>query len=118
MFIMLGPNTGLGHNSMIYMIESQVNYITDAIKKMQKNDIKSFEVKKDVQTAFNQKIQKKLVGTIWMSGCKSWYLSADGKNYTVWPDFTWKFREQTKHFNLKDYTLVKEDVVVQEPELV
>lgn len=117
LFIMLGPNTGLGHNSMVYMIESQTNYIVDAIKKMQKDNIASFEVKEDVQSNFNKKIQKKLEGTIWMSGCKSWYLSADGKNYTVWPDFTWKFREQTKHFHLKDYTLAKAAVEVEEPEL-
>ena len=81
---MLGPNTGLGHNSMIYMIESQVNYIVDALHQMVRHNIKSIEVRKEVQDAFNVEIQKKLEGTIWLSGCKSWYLNEDGKNHTVW----------------------------------
>lgn len=58
LFIMLGPNTGLGHNSMIYMIESQTNYILDAIQKMIKQNIKSIDVRKDVQTKFNEKFRK------------------------------------------------------------
>ncbi|HRB93138.1 MAG TPA: hypothetical protein PLT17_07015, partial [Chitinophagales bacterium] len=84
LFLMLGPNTGLGHNSMIYMIESQVNYIVDALHQMVRHNIKSIEVRKEVQDAFNEEIQKKLEGTIWLSGCKSWYLNEDGKNHTVW----------------------------------
>ena len=118
LFIMLGPNTGLGHNSMIYMIESQTNYILDAIQKMIKQNIKSIDVRKDVQTKFNEEIQKKLEGTIWLSGCKSWYLSADGKNHTVWPGFTLEFRNRTKNINLNDYHLEKVSVKKEEPELV
>jgi len=118
LFIMLGPNTGLGHNSMIYMIESQTNYIIDAVQKMLKQGLKSIEVKKEVQTAFNEEIQKKLEGTIWLSGCKSWYLSADGKNHTVWPGFTLEFRNRTKHIHLNDYLLEKDIVKKEKPELV
>ena len=59
LFMMLGPNTGLGHNSMIYMIESQANYIIDAVKKMLKQDLKSIEVRKNVQDKFNEEIQQK-----------------------------------------------------------
>jgi hypothetical protein len=118
LFIMLGPNTGLGHNSMIYMIESQTNYILDCIQKMIKQNIKSVDVKKEVQTKFNIEIQKKLEGTIWLSGCKSWYLSADGKNHTVWPGFTLEFRNRTKTINLNDYQLEKSDVKKREVELV
>lgn len=118
LFFMLGPNTGLGHNSMIYMIESQTNYIVDAVKKMTSQGVKSIEVRKDVQTKFNEEIQKKLEGTIWLSGCKSWYLSADGKNYTVWSGFTLEFRNRTKNIQLKDYILEKGKVKKAEPELV
>lgn len=107
MFMMLGPNTGLGHNSMIYMIESQSNYIIDAIQKMIHQNIKSIEVKKEVQDNFNAEIQKKLVGTVWLSGCKSWYLTPDGKNHTVWPGFTLEFRNRTKNIRLSDYDLEK-----------
>lgn len=118
LFIMLGPNTGLGHNSMIYMIESQTNYIIDAIQKMTKQNIKSIDVRKEVQTKFNEEIQKKLEGTIWLSGCKSWYLSEDGKNHTVWPGFTLEFRNRTKNINLTDYIIEKNTVRKEEVELV
>ena len=118
LFIMLGPNTGLGHNSMIYMIESQTNYILDAVKKMQAQNIQAIEVRKDVQTKFNEEIQKKLEGTVWLSGCKSWYLSENGKNYTVWPGFTLEFRNRTKHINLNDYHLEKIKATKKEAELV
>ncbi len=103
---------------MIYMIESQTNYIMDAIQKMINQNIKSIDVKKEIQTKFNEEIQKKLEGTIWLSGCKSWYLSADGKNHTVWPGFTLEFRNRTKTINLNDYNLEKSIVKKQEPELV
>ncbi len=118
MFMMLGPNTGLGHNSMIYMIESQTNYIMDAIQKMVKQDIKSIEVKRDVQDTFNREIQKKLEGTVWQSGCKSWYVTEDGKNHTVWPGFTLEFRNRTKHIDLSKYILEKATARKPEPELV
>ena len=118
MFMMLGPNTGLGHNSMIYMIESQTNYIIDAIQKMVKQNIRSIEVKQDVQDKFNAEIQKKLVGTVWQSGCKSWYITESGKNHTVWPSFTLEFRNRTKTINLNDYQLEKSSIKKEEAELV
>ncbi|MBP6660312.1 MAG: cyclohexanone monooxygenase, partial [Chitinophagales bacterium] len=107
LFIMLGPNTGLGHNSMIYMIESQTNYILDAVQKMLQQNIKSIEVKEDVQVEFNAEIQKKLIGTIWQSGCKSWYITESGKNHTVWPGFTLEFRNRTKNIDLSKYNVEK-----------
>ncbi len=118
MFMMLGPNTGLGHNSMIFMIESQTNYIIDAIQKMTNQDIRSIEVRKDVQDKFNAEIQCKLEGTVWQSGCKSWYVSEDGKNHTVWPGFTLEFRNRTKKIQLNDYMLEKSPVKKQKAELV
>lgn len=118
LFMMLGPNTGLGHNSMVYMIESQTNYIIDAIQKMTQQGIKSIEVRKDIQTKFNEELQKKLEGTIWLSGCKSWYLSEDGKNHTVWPGFTLEFRNRTKKINLDDYQIKKSTVTKMETELI
>ena len=118
MFMMLGPNTGLGHNSMIYMIESQTNYVVDAIQKMISQNIRSIEVKEKVQEDFNEEIQRKLKNTIWDSGCKSWYISENGKNYTVWPGFTTEFRKRTKIINLDDYIVEKNIVKKREPELV
>jgi cyclohexanone monooxygenase len=117
MFMMLGPNTGLGHNSMIYMIESQTSYVLDSIQKMIVHDITSIEVKKEVQDKFNIEIQKKLKNTVWDSGCKSWYISENGKNNTVWPGFTSEFRRRTQSVNLDDYELECAPVKKKEPAL-
>jgi len=104
-FKLIGPNTGLGHSSMIYMIESQLRYVMDALRVMDEQGIAEFEVRPDVMASYNAQIQSKLPGTVWMSGCASWYLDADGKNTTVWPDFTWRFRHRTRRFNTKAYIL-------------
>ncbi len=104
-FKLIGPNTGLGHNSMVYMIESQLNYVMDALRVMDEQGIAEFEVRPDVTASYNAQIQAKLPGTVWMSGCASWYLDADGRNTTIWPDFTWRFRHRTKRFNTAAYTL-------------
>ncbi len=107
LFLIVGPNTGLGHSSMVYMIESQVAYVIDALKTMKKADKPVFEVKAEKQAAFNAKLQSKSVGTIWSTGgCKSWYLHpASGKNVTLWPGFTWQFRQLTKKFDAEAYEL-------------
>lgn len=107
MFTIVGPNTGLGHNSMIYMIESQVRYISEAIQYMNKNKVEAIDVKPEVQRSYNEKIQKRLQNTIWKSGCKSWYMTKSGKNTTLWPGFTFEFRAKTYFFQPKDYVLVK-----------
>ena len=104
-FKLIGPNTGLGHNSMVYMIESQLNYVMDALRVMDEQRIAEFEVRPEAMAAYNAQIQSKLPGTVWMSGCASWYLDADGKNTTVWPDFTWRFRHRTKRFKTDAYML-------------
>lgn len=111
LFIIVGPNTGLGHNSMIYMIESQVNYIVEAIKYMNKSNVQVIDVKPEVQDKYNVEIQKKLKKTIWNSGCQSWYMTKDGKNTTLWPGFTFEFRAKTKNFNPRDYDLLKMEEV-------
>jgi cation diffusion facilitator CzcD-associated flavoprotein CzcO len=104
-FKLIGPNTGLGHNSMVYMIECQLHYVMDALRVMDEQGIAEFEVRPDVMASYNAQIQSKLPGTVWMSGCSSWYLDADGKNTTLWPDFTWRFKHRTRRFNTKAYML-------------
>jgi len=105
-FILAGPNTGIGHTSLVVMIEAQYNYVMDAITKIQQQDIKYIDVKESVQTEFCQSMQDKMVGTAWTSGCNSWYLSDSGKNFTIWPDFTYNYIRQTKQINLMDYDVV------------
>jgi cation diffusion facilitator CzcD-associated flavoprotein CzcO len=104
-FKLIGPNTGLGHNSMIFMIESQLRYVMDALRVMDEQQITAFEVRPEAMAAYNAQIQSKMPGTVWMSGCASWYLDAEGRNTTLWPDFTWRFRHRTRRFDTRAYEL-------------
>ncbi|MCI0152024.1 NAD(P)/FAD-dependent oxidoreductase [Paraburkholderia sediminicola] len=104
-FMITGPNTGLGHNSMIYMIESGVNYVMDAIHTMRRNGYRTVEVRADVQARYNEGIQKRLKGTVWNSGCKSWYLAANGKNHTLWPGFAIAYHWITRRFDTDSYCI-------------
>ncbi|MGI8411040.1 MAG: flavin-containing monooxygenase [Solirubrobacteraceae bacterium] len=103
-FMIIGPNTGLGHSSMIYMIESQIAYIVDALRVMERRRAAAMDVRPDVQVAYNHRLQRKLARTVWSSGgCKSWYLDATGRNTTLWPSFTFRFRRQTRKLDERDY---------------
>jgi cation diffusion facilitator CzcD-associated flavoprotein CzcO len=106
MFVLVGPNTGLGHNSMVYMIESQLNYLVDGLRVMKERGLRTVEVKQEAQDAYHDELQRKLAGSVWMTGgCGSWYLDAHGNNTTLWPDFTFRFRRQTKRFDLQAYSV-------------
>jgi cation diffusion facilitator CzcD-associated flavoprotein CzcO len=106
LFMLVGPNTGLGHNSIVFMIESQLNYVMDCLRHIDREAISTFEVREDVQRRFNDDIQRQLDGTVWTSGgCVSWYLDANGRNSTVWPGFTWPFRRRLRRFDPADYEL-------------
>jgi cation diffusion facilitator CzcD-associated flavoprotein CzcO len=105
MFFLVGPNTFVGHTSVVYMIEAQLNYIVDAIDTMKTHGLRTLEVRREAQDAYNETLQRKLASSVWMTGgCASWYLDAHGNNTTIWPDFTFRFRNQTKRFDLDAYT--------------
>ncbi|HEY3820490.1 MAG TPA: NAD(P)/FAD-dependent oxidoreductase [Polyangiaceae bacterium] len=103
LFLIVGPNTGLGHSSMVFMIESQVAYVVDALKKMRALGLKAVDVKADAQARYNARLQDRLKGTVWSSGCMSWYLTSTGKNTTIWPGFTFEFRLRTRRFDASSY---------------
>ncbi len=104
MFFMVGPNTGLGHSSMVYMIESQISYVVDAVRTMERRGLSTVEVRGDVQEAYNRDLQQRLGTSVWMTGgCASWYLDSHGNNTTLWPGFTFDFRRRTKSFDLDAY---------------
>ena len=110
LFLIVGPNTGLGHNSMVYMIESQVNYVMDALRQMDKQELRSVDVKPEVQAAFNQRIQGELSQAVWSAGgCKSWYLHPSGKNTSLWPGFTFVFRRKLRRFDMAAYVAEQGD---------
>ncbi|WP_216909025.1 flavin-containing monooxygenase [Nocardia noduli] len=104
MFFLVGPNVGLGHTSMVYMIESQINYIADALATVDEMGLRTVEVRKDVQDAYNRDLQAKLGKSVWNTGgCASWYMDKHGNNTTLWPDFTFEFRRLTKTFDVDAY---------------
>jgi cation diffusion facilitator CzcD-associated flavoprotein CzcO len=103
-FMLGGPNTGLGHTSVIFMLESQLNYVAKAINVALKDDV-LIEPKAHMAAKWSREIQAKLPGTVWGSGCSSWYLNADGQNTTIWPDFTFKYRQSTRHFDERDHRI-------------
>ena len=102
LFYLAGPNTGLGHNSIVYMLESQMNFVMDALHKMDARGARAVAVREDIQAAHNERIQAALQKTVWQSGCKSWYQTEDGKNYTLWPGYTFDYRAKTKRVREQD----------------
>ncbi|MDA0164963.1 NAD(P)/FAD-dependent oxidoreductase [Solirubrobacter ginsenosidimutans] len=103
LFILLGPNTGLGHSSMVYMIESQIAYVMDALNALGDADI--VEVRPEVEAAYNAEVQQRMQGTVWNTGCTSWYQDAKGNNPMLWPDWTWRFRRRTARFDPSEYLI-------------
>jgi cation diffusion facilitator CzcD-associated flavoprotein CzcO len=105
-FMLVGPNTGLGHGSMVYMIESQVGYVMEALREIKRSGALEIDVRADVQATYNYELQRKLERTVWNSGgCRSWYLDKRGRNTALWPSFTFRFRGLTRSFDPADYVL-------------
>ncbi|MGC7098671.1 flavin-containing monooxygenase [Amycolatopsis lurida] len=107
LFFLLGPNTGLGHNSVVFMIESQTDYISDAIRLVERTGSGAIEPRQVVQERFNTEIQGQLERGIWTrGGCQSWYLDAQGVNRTIWPGFTWRYWLRTRRVDPAEFQLV------------
>ena len=107
MWQLVGPNAGLGHNSIIFMIEAQVHYILESMKLLKKKNASYMDVKSEVQTEFNDALQKKIGKSVWATGCSSWYQDGGGRNFAVWPKSTWQFWLETVRVKAADYDFVK-----------
>jgi cyclohexanone monooxygenase len=98
-FLLIGPNVGNGHTSAIVLIEAQMGYVIDALKTMRSQDLGTIEVRRDVQEAYNERVQAALAGTVWNAGgCQSYYLDANGTNSTIYPWTTIDLRRRTARF--------------------
>lgn len=106
LFQLLGPNTLLAHNSVIFMIEAQVEYILQLMQLVDRSQSDAIMVKDQAQDAFNQQVQHMFEKTVWQSGCVSWYQQEGGKNFALWPTYTWKYWLKTKKPNAADYQLL------------
>ncbi len=105
LYLLMGPNTGLGHNSMIFMIEAQARYALQCIQALRDQRLVAMDVRPEVQSSFNVALQAKLARTVWQSGCTSWYLGATGRNASIWPGPTWDYWLRTRRVRLEDYVL-------------
>ena len=105
LFMLLGPNTGLGHGSMVYMIESQVAYVADALRTMRVGGHGVAEVTERAEAAWNRVLDAKLEKTVWTTGCSSWYADPTGRIAVLWPDWTFAFRRATTAFDADSYVL-------------
>ena len=106
LFQIAGPNTGLGHSSMVFMIETQIGYILSALQQMGEREIATVEPRPAAQQAWNDDLQQRMRRTVWSTGgCASWYLDAHGRNTTLWPRTTFKFRELLRTFDIDQYVV-------------
>lgn len=105
LFFTFGPNSGPGHNSALVYLEAEIRYIVDAIGIIIEGGIQTFDVKEDRQNSYHAQLQRRLAGTTWNSGCKSWYLTEDGYNGTMYPGFTTQFARQLARVELDDYSM-------------
>ena len=106
LFQLLGPNTILAHNSVVFMIEAQVDYILQMMKLVSKSKSNAIVVKDETQNQYNDYVQHMLEGTVWQSGCVSWYQQNGGKNFALWPTYTWKYWLATRKVNPADFRLL------------
>jgi cation diffusion facilitator CzcD-associated flavoprotein CzcO len=105
-FLLTGPNTGLGHTSIVYVIERQVEHLVQGLEAMRSAGVQAISPDPEVTRRYNQRLQRQLEGTVWNAGgCASWYLDEHGTNTTLWPSYTFSFARELQAFDLADYTL-------------
>ena len=105
LFLLVGPNTGLGHNSIVFMIESQINHVGDAL-----HDAPPGRPPRGGASGgpagYNEELNRMTRGTVWVTGgCSSYYIDRNGRNSALWPTFTWPFRQRTRDFDEAAYAL-------------
>jgi len=103
MYQLVGPNSGLGHNSIVFMIEAQVHYILACLAELKSRGADYIRVTEEAQRAFNRDVQAAIARTVWSSGCTSWYQQDGGKNFALWPYSTWKFWLRTRKIDAGAY---------------
>lgn len=106
LFILQGPNTGLGHTSVLLMIEAQIEHLLGALRYQRGAGAVPLEPRPERQAAFAAEMDARLRGTVWLAGgCRSWYLDRTGRNSTLWPGTTWEFARRLRRFQPGDYAL-------------
>ncbi len=104
-YFVTGPNTGVGSTSVVFMIEAQVKFIMNCLKKTGQNNL--LQPKPEVVTEKNRILQQDLDGTVWATGCQSWYKDENGKIHTLYPHSARRFRKEKSKLKLSDFNLTK-----------
>ena len=105
-FLLLGPNTGLGHTSVVFMIETQVQHVISCLRLMAKQKAATIQVRAPALRKYNDELQRRLRRAVWSAGgCRSWYLDEAGINRTIWPGFTFEYWARTRRARRGDYDL-------------
>jgi cation diffusion facilitator CzcD-associated flavoprotein CzcO len=107
LFITNGPNTSLGHNSAVFIIESQIDYIVDTLSYVHTHAVERFETTAESEQEYVDSVAARAVGSVWLAGgCNNWYVDRRTQRLTVsWPDFAYQFRQENSIFNPEDYVL-------------
>jgi cation diffusion facilitator CzcD-associated flavoprotein CzcO len=106
LFMLYGPNLNLGHSSIVYMLESQIAYVLDALRTMRHRGAAEVDVRAEAQDTYNAEIQERLESTVWNAGgCSSWYFDRNGRNSIQWPGSTFEYRRRTRSFDAAAYRL-------------
>ena len=107
LFLVTGPNTGVGHTSMVFMMESQFRYVLGALNELERlghRGVVALEVTAAAEEADHAYLNGLLASTVWATGgCTSWYLDDQGRNTTLWPGPAWSFRRRLAHFDVGNY---------------
>ncbi|SEN58925.1 Predicted flavoprotein CzcO associated with the cation diffusion facilitator CzcD [Pseudomonas sp. ok272] len=106
LFMILGPNTGIGHTSALFIIESQMNYILGCLRTLKAQALRSIEVRQEAESAYTRMIHQQMQRTVWKSGgCHSWYQSRSGHVIALFPGFSFSYYQLTRRVKLADHIL-------------
>jgi cation diffusion facilitator CzcD-associated flavoprotein CzcO len=106
LFLLVGPNSAGGYNSIVFTSEAHINYVIRCLREMQGRGLETVEVRPDVYDAFNRQTERRLEGSVWNAGgCASWYIDANGRNGVWWPGFTWRLWQRTRRFDRESYAV-------------
>ena len=107
LFLLLGPNTGLGHTSVLFMMEAQIEHVISVLRHLRRSGAEAVEPAAESQRAYVAEMDRKMAGTVWAAGrCRSWYQDPTGRVSALWPGFTWPYRRRLRHLDPAAYVPV------------
>jgi hypothetical protein len=109
-FFLMGANTGITHNSIVFMIEQQIKFTLRAMDRVHQRAAASIQVREDAQDRFNENIQRRLAKRVWSTaGCTNWFVDDKGVNRVLWPGFAWQYWRATRNFDETEYEFTGAD---------